>query len=98
MPDNEQIIVANGELRRLISDVAVLGNKVDNIEGKLNQMGPWQCPVHAEQISRMKEDVSELKADNAAIKDTIGKRNVLSGVISLSVAATVAFLAKMLGD
>jgi predicted fused transcriptional regulator/phosphomethylpyrimidine kinase len=84
MPDNRDYIVANGEFRDLIRTVAVLATKVDNLEATMNQMGPWQCPVHSEQIATMKGDIREVKGQIA------GDRKITVGVSAITASILLA--------
>jgi hypothetical protein len=97
MPDNKDYIVANGEFRELIKTVAVLATKVEAVESRMQEIGPWQCPVHAEQISTIRRDVDGLTKGQDMIKDTIGKRNLVAGVISACVTGVVLMAKYMVG-
>ena len=84
MPDNRDYIVANGEFRELIRTVAVLATKVENLEATMAQIGPWQCPVHTEQIKSMRRDIREVKSQ------VVSDRKITVGVSAVTAAILVA--------
>jgi len=83
MPE-QNYIVANGEFRELTRQVAVLATKVDGIEGTLRQMGPFQCPVHTEQIKTMRRDIDDVKSQ------VVSDRKITVGVSAVTAAILVA--------
>jgi len=83
MPE-QQYIVANGEFRELIRQVAVLRTKVEGIENMMGQIGPFQCPVHAEQIKSMRRDIREVKSQ------VVSDRKITVGVSAVTAAILVA--------
>ena len=97
MQDNRDYIVANGEFRELTRQVAVLATKVDGIEGTLRQMGPFQCPVHTEQISSMRRDIGKLEEAQKDTSAILGKRGFISAVISACTAMIVLVVKYMVG-
>jgi len=96
MPE-QQYIVANGEFRELIRQVAVLRTKVEGIENMMGQIGPWQCPVHAEQISSMRRDIGKLEDAQKDTSQILGKRGFISAVISACTAMIVLVVKYMVG-
>jgi hypothetical protein len=83
MPE-QQYIVANGEFRELIRQVAVLTTKMENVENLMGQIGPWQCPVHAEQIKTMRRDIDDVKSQ------VVSDRKITVGVSAVTAAVLVA--------
>lgn len=98
MPDqDQQILVANGELRQLIRDVAVLTTKVENVERQLGQISPALGSVHTEQIRAMRTDIDRVQKGHDEIKDTIGKRNFVAAIISACVTGGVLMVKYLVG-
>ena len=83
MPE-QQYIVANGEFRELIRQVAVLTTKVEGIENMMGQIGPFQCPVHTEQIKTMRRDLGDIKSQ------VVSDRKITVGVSAVTAAILVA--------
>ena len=96
MPE-QQYIVANGEFRELIRQVAVLTTKVESVETRMAEIGPWQCPVHAEQISTMRRDIGKLEDAQKDTSAILGKRGFISAVISACTAMIVLVVKYMVG-
>jgi hypothetical protein len=80
----QQYIVANGEFRELIRQVAVLTTKVEGIENMMGQIGPFQCPVHTEQIKTMRRDLGDIKSQ------VVSDRKITVGVSAVTAAILVA--------
>ena len=100
MSDTRDYIVANGEFRELIKQVAILSTKVDNFDRRLDDLPKSDvatCAVHSQQIRSAEARLLRVEETQDKIKDIIGRRNVIAGAISAGSTGIMYLIMRAMG-